>query len=519
MSRADERRKAIDLKAMDARDLIKAKFPAVLPQITTEQLDQVQRLIDIDSINADIDREWEELNRKSVIGRTAEGHAVRDPSKGAPDLVLKKKIKITETGITVRLDFEKLLIRTALKPTTDNPDEASYLLKVWTALAQSGVWLHVYRNNSQLARTQFTAANDHRKWFATLWFGSDKRNEFKTDSGQLTREALLSAPLLGVGYLQYVHNGPTMKLLRTAMHSVNSKLLLIMKLYNDWTFENDSLRGRILEWGSTKVVGEGMLGLKIQAPDKRVWEEPRQLMNRATWLLDAGKVMEANKFVILAAYQAEWGAIALTEYINYIKATQGSAGVILQALEAAERLGNIAEKLLLIRAMAGGLIRLAGRGAVNAAEEGATTIAKRQVPSAPTTGPTAAYEKVVKESETTIQSAAPRSARGTTHPGSDVPRSVRGGKSEGMWDKNQREQESWWDTTGHFKHKKDVKEYMDYVSRELQHLRKVNPNASMAEKNAIIERADKHWGEWLPGDGGGYPAKYWGEEINVAVKK
>jgi hypothetical protein len=48
----------------------------------------------------------------------------------------------------------------------------------------------------------------------------------------------------------------------------------------------------------------------------------------------------------------------------------------------------------------------------------------------------------------------------------------------------------------------------------MQHLRKVKPNATMAEKMKIIDRADEVWGNHLADDGV-LPLKYRGEQINV----
>lgn len=49
---------------------------------------------------------------------------------------------------------------------------------------------------------------------------------------------------------------------------------------------------------------------------------------------------------------------------------------------------------------------------------------------------------------------------------------------------------------------------------ELRHLKKAKPNYTLADQRAILERAERFWGEWVPADGRS-PAKYVGEQINI----
>lgn len=546
MSRADERKKAAELKVLDARDLIKDKLPFLLKHLTNDQIDKVQRQLDVEIINAAIDQELAELQGSSVVGRTTSGKPVHDPAKVAsPDKLQRlknSKLVVRDVDTIIRLDVRKLLTANALVPTSDNPDEASYLIQVKAALASRGIFFRVYSNRSQLARTQYTDFKDHRRWIASMWFGSDTRDEIKTNTGELNRKAVFSIPPLGAGYYHYVHNGPTQRLLKQAIDSVRSKISWAQAVHADLDPDNGSLRGRLLTWGMTELVGQGMLVVKAKYPGKRAWEEPHQLLIKASTLIGAGKLMEGNKLVVLAAFQVEAGMNALAEYAHFINATKGGVGTALQVLQFADSVGDIAEMLLFLRAAGGGLFRLLSRGGTTTVVEGAGV--SRSLPAPMTTKPTAAYEAAIKKTETTIQSvvpqarpmpaAAPRKPStakvGDSAPsrpagggppkssGSGRPNSGgsgSGGNSSGIWDHNQRMQEEWWDRTGYLAHQQDLKQYMDYVTRELKHLKKINPNPTMAEKRAIIERADQHWGSWLPGDGGGMPAKYWGEEFNV----
>ncbi len=510
MSRDIERQKAKTLKVMDARDLIKAKFSAILPHLTAAQIDQVQRQLDAYLINEDVDRQLEELNRKSIIGRTPGGQPVHDESKRvSPDTLMKvkkNKIDIKEADTVIRLDFEKLLAADALKPTSDNPDEAAYLLMVRAALATQGVWFRVFRNNSQMARTQYTAPNDHRAWFAMLWFGGDRRNEIQTDTGQLTRKALLSVPRLAAGYYDYVYNGPTLRLLKAAVDSVSSKVRVMVALHHDYSPK--SVRGKALDWYLRERIGKGVLGVSVELPDEKIWDEPAQLLTKALHLINHGKLNEANKLVILASYQAEWGANALMQYIKFVEAVKPGVSVVLQVLQVAKKLGEIADAILLIRSAGKGLFRLlSGKGAPPAIPAPGTGSPSRQI-AAPASNPVDSYQTAIKKAENAVQpatrnaptapSVAPRSGNGPiTRADSVAPGPP--GQRINEWDllplnsDARKRALEWLSSTGNAAYTRANAQYVEYVRRELRHLEKVKPHYTMADKNAIIDRADKMW--------------------------
>src|SRR5713226_8185208 len=78
MSRATERQRAKALKAADARELVKPSLPLVLQQMTPTQVDQVQRVLDSYVVNPAVQKEVDDLNRKSIIAQS-NGYANRDP--------------------------------------------------------------------------------------------------------------------------------------------------------------------------------------------------------------------------------------------------------------------------------------------------------------------------------------------------------------------------------------------------------------------------------------------------------
>ena len=249
MSRADERNRAQELKVLDARDLLKG-FSALLPHLTAE-IDNVQRVIDVEAINEAVDREYEEFGRKTSKGWVAASHKhLRDPADEEKLKTIAKKKIATTNSVRIRVDVNSLLAPDALKPTSDNPDEAAYLLQVRSALDYHGVWLSVFLNQSQIARTTYTALNDPRRWFVTLSLGNG--DEFKTDTGSLTRDVILGTPLLGGGYYEHVYQGPTWRLLHEMVERVAAKVDEGRRLHHAWAENrarrNQALSGPLTNW-------------------------------------------------------------------------------------------------------------------------------------------------------------------------------------------------------------------------------------------------------------------------------
>jgi hypothetical protein len=428
MSRADERKFAKELGVMDASDLIKAKYPAILGALTPPQIDQVQRQLDADIINASLDRQREDHDRKSIVGRTSTGRAVHDPGKAAaPFRARMAKIVLKDADTLIRVDAQKLLLPGAFVPTSDNPDEAAYLLQVKAALATQGVWLRFFPNASQMAHSQY-ARNDHRRWFVNLWLGSDPRNEIKSPTGQLNRQVLLAVPTLGKDYYHYVHNGRTLKFLRHATEAVRSKINVARQLHDDWDPAHGEIRTRLLEWGIVNGVGNGMLGLNVKYPSKDIWKDPLQTLDLARKMEAAGEITEATKLTAFAAFQAEWCARAVVEYANFINSTKGAAGFVLKILQVLDDLGRIADMILLVRQLGKSIIRRvagAGSGAAEQASKAVVTPSVSEpVPKyhgreahAPTHYPgfqeeKVAYEITVDKANATIDSGIGRIASG-----------------------------------------------------------------------------------------------------------
>jgi hypothetical protein len=188
---------------------------------------------------------------------------------------------------------------------------------------------------------------------------------------------LLKVPRFGAGYYDYVHNGPTLRLLWAAVNSVSSKIRVMVALHHDYS--NKSIRGKALDW-ALRENARGVLGRKVEYPEEKIWDEPAQLITKASQLINSGKLTEASKLVTLAAFQAEWAARALDAYIAFVKAMQPGVSVALKVLQVAEKLGHIADAILLVYGGAGLIKRFFTRGASGGANAGANTVVKRPAP-------------------------------------------------------------------------------------------------------------------------------------------
>ena len=67
---ADDRKRAIALKAADARALLQKHLPYVLHVLTPAQLAQVQRVLDAEVVNPEVAKQANEVYRKSVTAQS-----------------------------------------------------------------------------------------------------------------------------------------------------------------------------------------------------------------------------------------------------------------------------------------------------------------------------------------------------------------------------------------------------------------------------------------------------------------
>jgi len=172
-NRTAERQRATALKAADARAILKARLPLVFADNDAGQVDQVQRFLDSLVVNPAVQKEVDDLDRKSIKSQPDSTIEYRDQDKVRQrDKKKQELIVVKETDRRVRVNHEKLLTSDALKPTTDNPDEAVYLLQVKGALADKGVWLRFATNGAAWIQNANPPipATDPRRFLIGLWF-------------------------------------------------------------------------------------------------------------------------------------------------------------------------------------------------------------------------------------------------------------------------------------------------------------------------------------------------------------
>ena len=136
-----DRKRAIALKAADAKALLQKHLPYILNVLTPAQLAQVQKVLDAEVVNPEIAKEANEVYRKSVQAQS--GNIVMRDQKLVDRAyrIMNTQLHVRESDQHIRLDYKRLLTPDALMPKTDNPDEAAYLVQVRNTLESKGIWL------------------------------------------------------------------------------------------------------------------------------------------------------------------------------------------------------------------------------------------------------------------------------------------------------------------------------------------------------------------------------------------
>lgn len=376
MNRSEERRKAAELKAVDVRDLIRRSLPDVLPLLGQAQIDQLQRVLDVAAINGALDARGSALDQRSIKGKIMHSNEyLRDPAMVAQrNNVLAQKLGTKPGENAVLLEFHRLVMPDALKPTSDNPDEAAYLLVVADVYLHRGVWIVL--DSSSAAMTQQMGPTDPRKWRVRLLLGFKPGalvEEITAGTGRLSRKALLSASKIGAGYHEWVHDGPTMKALERSLKQVRENITRGRDEHIWWSNHRDQFP---VVSKISDTVG------RADWPNEAIWEQPHKIHVQALQLKNDGKLAEAAKFGLLAAYQAQWCAQAVS---SYIEATLSGASRVRSLLEVVAAIGKVAESILEIWFVGRGIFRMLTRKSATLALEGS---AQRQLPPGrPTGGP------------------------------------------------------------------------------------------------------------------------------------
>src|SRR5262249_23245560 len=235
------------------------------------QLGQVQKVLDAAVVNPVVEKEYQELMRKSIVAQSGR-YANRDPDAvRLADKKLQETIPVGNFDMRIKLDFAKLLAPDALLPTTDNPDEAAYLRRVSLTLAQKGIWLLM---NFKLVRR----ADDPSSWTRDprgleVWLSvgpyADRTLTIPTETGQVSRESLLRTTVIGAGYYDEVNLGLVETILKKAISRIREQIADGETLHGFWQ--------RLRTQAATGVFAVSDFLGGADFPNLKIWELPHQL--------------------------------------------------------------------------------------------------------------------------------------------------------------------------------------------------------------------------------------------------
>ncbi|SEN83081.1 hypothetical protein SAMN02990966_00226 [Rhodospirillales bacterium URHD0017] len=350
---ADDRQRAIALKAADARTLLQKNLPYVLHVLAPAQLAQVQRVLDAEVVNPEIAKQANEVYRKSVTAQSG-NLVVRDErTVHRAYRIMASQIKASESDHHIRLDYKRLLTVDALKPATDNPDEAEYLGRVRNTLENRGIWL---RFDKQLVHDPEDPSRwivDPRTFLAWLSVGYDG-DSIPTNDGQLDREELLGTVLFGAGYYDAVHRGPTQR-------SLDRQIAILSAEMDSAIAEHHRLIMRKVKAPIVSGISDFVGGADL--PDRSIWDQPQKLLIKALEMNKGGNVFKSPPYLVVAAILTRNNANLLSQYADD---SASGAGRVVTVLKVAKTAGQVAEVGLAITGVTGivrGTVSVAGGAA------------------------------------------------------------------------------------------------------------------------------------------------------------
>lgn len=350
------RKKAISLKAADAKELLNSTLPWAFKHMTPAQIQQVQKVLDAAVVNPAATKEYNERMRQSI--RSQSGALVhRDPDlvRRAQKFIDTAMIHITDSDKSIRLDVSKLVAPDALKITTDNPDEAAYLLKVKNTLMERGVWLQIGQPFVRDTEDPSRHLIDPRTFQVWLSLGS-KGDTIPTKTGLLTREELLGTTVLGAGYYTEVREGGVEKALEKEIKRLISQM--------DSGVMQHNMLANIRRQAVFGVVGVSDLLGGANFPDLAIWDHPHKLVIKAMELNVGGNVSGSQAYLVVAAVATRNAAQLLAAYIDDSSAGAARAVAVLKVAKAAGEVAEVGLTLTGVPALVRGGVRVVGTGAV-----------------------------------------------------------------------------------------------------------------------------------------------------------
>jgi hypothetical protein len=347
------RQRAKELQAEDAKELIKASLPEVFKIMSPAQIDQAQKVLDAVVVNPALEKEANDLYRKSVIAKSG-NYANRDPKLvQQADDIMNSRISVTEADKRIRLEYQKLITDDAMKLKTDNPDEQRYWEKVKNTLESKGVWLRLGQEYKRSKDDPSQHYLDPRDWVVFLSLGADGET-IPTKTGVLDQAALLGTKVLGARYYEDVAQGNIQKTLQKAIDSIRRQI-------EDGLNEHQLLYHDRYQAPVVSGISDTLGGADL--PDEDMWNDPRDLLKQALSANVNGNVKRPSKILVLAAIETANCAQALAEYMEARYKGANRAVKILRALDYA---GKVAGVILIVYGVFTVAVRLLASEAVAA---------------------------------------------------------------------------------------------------------------------------------------------------------
>lgn len=353
----DPRKQAKELHAANAQEIVRASLPFVIEHMTAAQFNRMQRVLDAEVVDPVVKAEADAVYARStkysgslVFHDAALVHRYEQ--------MMQHYVYINDADKRIRLDLKEILDPDALKPVTDNPDEARYLERVARTLAEKGIWL---RFEPKLVRDRDDPSRhvlDPRAYDVWLSIGPDgdaidTTSELTINNGRITREALLNTKLLGAGYYQCVYTGPVQRALEKEARRL--EIDIQSGLEQHWEL------AKIRRDAPPFVAGISDLLGGADFPDESIWQGPHKLVMRALELNVSGNVKASQAFLVQAGLAAHSAAKLLADYIND---TSTGAERAAKAARVVKVAAEVTEAALTVYGA------YAGFGAIGAAEGG-----------------------------------------------------------------------------------------------------------------------------------------------------
>jgi len=370
---ADQRRRtrATQLKAADARAILEQKLPFALATMTDGQVAHMQKVLDAEVVNPEVEKEARAIDKRAVIRdfgyrKDLDPRLTKQAARVRQDLT-----RVTAADARIRLDHARLLTKDALSPRTDNPDEQSYLNRVANTLAKRGIYLRFASKRIRDPEDPSSWTNDPRSWDVWLSLGPEG-DTIPTKDGRVDRESLLKTSLLGAGYYENVHAGP-------AQSSLNREIKRLQDAI-EMGIEQHTMLQRIRDGAFPGVaeISDALGGASF--PDTSAFDQAHKLVVRALEFNVNGNLAGSQAFLVVAGVLTRNGAQLLRQYIDD---TSSGAERAVKVLKVAKTAGQVAEVGLAITGIPavvrGGARLAAGEAATGAALSADVELAAKQL--------------------------------------------------------------------------------------------------------------------------------------------